>query len=174
MSQPLHRQLTIVTALCLALTACVVIPIRATDLGPTRSWPASATCPTPARSAANAPRLVALMNAERSKAHLAPLTLSPALSGVSHAYACELAARGDINHRGTDGSSVTERLRRGGISASTVAENTASGQRSPEAVMAGWMASPHHRANILRPNVSRVGLGQADGAQPVWVTDFAS
>ena len=66
------------------------------------------------------------------------------------------------------------RLRRGGITALMVAENTASGQRTPEAVMAGWMASPQHRANILRAAARSFGLGQADGAQPYWVTDFTS
>lgn len=184
MTQQRHRQITIAIALCLTLAACGSITTRTTygaaapgsppSGGPLRPWPASATCPTPARSAADAPRLVALLNAERARAGLGPLTLAPALSVVAQAHACDLAARGDIGHSGSDGSTLTERLARGGIAAAMVAENTASGQSSAEAVLAGWLASPGHRANILRPNAARVGLGQADGAQAVWVMAVTS
>ena len=142
--------------------------------GPARPWPATATCPVPARSATDARTLVTLINVERTKAGLAPLSLSPAISSVAHKFACEIAARGDIGHSGSDGSSLSERLRRGGVSAGVVAENNASGQRSAAEVVAAWMASPHHRENILRRDVTRIGLGQADGAQAVWVADFAS
>ncbi len=163
----------------LALSACVVmVPV---DLGtqgakiPVRPWPATATCPLPARSATDGPRVVALLNAERAKAGLGPLSLSPALGAVAHAYACEIAGRGgDIGHVGSDGSTLRERVQRGGVTASTVAENNAAGQTSATEVVAAWMASPHHRANMLRAGVTDVGLGQADGPVPIWVLDFSS
>ena len=175
MPHPVSRQITIAFALCLALSACVTVTLSSSaSSGPTRPWPASATCPSPPGSASTAVQVVALMNAERTRARLPPLTLSPALSSAAHAFACEAAARGDIGHTGSDGSTLSERLRREGVSANVVAENNAAGQRSAAEVVAAWMASPHHRANVLRPEVSRVGLGQAQGAQLVWVADFAS
>ncbi len=158
----------------LGLAACVSVVIRPGDVGPTRAWPAIADCPVPARSASDGPKLVALMNADRTRAGLQPLTLSAPISAVAHAYACEAAARQDIGHVGSDGSKLSERLRRGGISALMVAENNASFYRTPEEAMAAWMASQHHRDNILRPNASKVGVGQADGVDAVWVVNFTS
>jgi len=114
------------------------------------------------------------MNAERAKAGLQPLKLSAPISAVAHAYACEAAARQDIGHVGSDGSKLSERLRRGGITASMVAENNAMFYRTPEAAMAAWMASPHHRENIMRANARFVGIGQADGVEAVWVVNFTS
>ncbi len=35
---------------------------------------------------------------------------------------------------------------------------------TPEAVVAGWMASPGHRANILSPNFTEIGVGLVSGA----------
>lgn len=165
-------QITMLVALF--LTACVTITVRPGAVGPVRDWPASANCPVPDRSGRDAPHLVALMNVERARVGLRPLTLSAPISVVAHAYACEAAARRDIGHTGSDGSKLSERLRRGGISASMVAENNASFYRTPEAAMAAWMASPHHRENILRPDARFVGVGQADGAEAVWVVDFTS
>jgi uncharacterized protein YkwD len=158
----------------LASTACIPIVIRPGTTGPVREWPASATCPVPARAAGHATKLLELMNEERSRVGLAPLVLSPAISAVSQAFACENAARQEIGHEGSDGSSLSERLRRGGISASMVAENNASFYKTPEAAMAAWMASAHHRENILRPNARAVGVGLADGAEAVWVVNFTS
>ena len=42
-------------------------------------------------------------------------------------------------------------------------ENLAVGQRTPEEVVAAWLASPAHRANVLDPAVTELGLGRADG-----------
>lgn len=156
------------------LSACVPIMIPPGAQHPVRDWPASATCPVPARSATDAPRLLALMNAERAKAGLPPLVLSAKASDVAHRFACEIAARGDIDHTGSDGSRLSERLMRGGLAPLYVAENTASFYRTPEDAMAAWMASPPHRDNILRREVTSVGIGQADGTEAYWVVDFTS
>ena len=186
MSRNPISQFTFSAALGLMLASCVSVTLQRTATtptttgggagasGPTRPWPAAATCPTPARSPADERQVVALINAERGKAGLGALSLSPALSTVAHAYACELAARGDIGHTGSDGSTLSERLRRGGVAAAMVAENNAAGYRTPAEVVAAWMTSPQHRENILRPNAARVGIGLADGAAPVWVADFTS
>lgn len=49
-------------------------------------------------------------------------------------------------------------------------ENIARGQGSAEEVVAQWMTSPGHRANILYPNFNRMGAGECDG---YWVQLFA-
>lgn len=53
-------------------------------------------------------------------------------------------------------------------------ENQAEGQPTPDAVVAAWMASPEHRANILSTAFSRIGVGYAtDPAGTIyWVQHF--
>lgn len=165
----LTRFLTVLPAIL--LTACVV-QYYPSDSMPTRNWPAAANCPTPARAASEADTLLRLMNEARAASGLAALRLDAALTATAQAYACENAARQSLDHVGSDGSDVLERVRRSGLKPALVAENTGLGYASAERAFAGWMASPHHRENILRPEVSLVGIGLADGARPVWVVDF--
>lgn len=176
-------QITFLTAagLSLALSGCVVmVPLgpgpggEAARAASARPWPAAATCPTPPGTASDAARVLTLVNAERAHAGLGPLRAAPALGDAAQRFACELAARGQIGHRGSDGSSLSERLARQGFASSLVSENVAAGQDSPEEVVAAWMASPHHRENILRPSLTLLGLGRAGGDQPYWVLDLAS
>ncbi len=166
------------TMLPLLVSGCVTITVTTTgtalapDATVARPWPASATCPTPPDAKAKSETLVALMNAERIKAGLPALTLAPSGSRVAQFYACEIAARRDIDHKGSDGSTLSERLKRGGISISLAAENTGEGFTTPEVGMVLWLASPGHRRNILMAGVTQVGIGLTDGAYPTWVVNF--
>lgn len=167
-----------VLGLAMALKACVVVSVNTTHRGyapdstVARPWPANAICATPGDAGTRAAALVALMNAERQRVGQPPLILTTAGSGVAQHYACEIAARRDIDHTGSDGSTLTERLKRGGISVRLAAENTAEGVATPQAGMALWMASPGHRRDILLAGVDSVGVGITDGAFPTWVVDF--
>ena len=53
----------------------------------------------------------------------------------------------------------------------TVGENVAYGQPTPAAVMIAWMNSPGHRANILHPDWTHIGMGVAK-ATPYWAQVF--
>lgn len=169
---PFHPFLAL--ALPLSLAACVVGQVYPQDSLPTRPWPETATCPTPARAAAEAKTLLDEMNGARTASGLSPLTVSPALTATAQHYACENAARQSLDHVGSDGSDSLERFRRAGLKPSLAAENTGIGYANAQAAFAGWMASPHHRENILRPELTQVGIGLADGPKPVWVVDFLS
>ena len=161
--------------LAFLLSGCVFIPIPGGAGSPglkVRPWPESASCLTPSGASVTAARVVVLVNAERQKAGLGALTLSAAATPVAQSYACEITARREIGHVGSDGSTLGERLARGGISFSLAAENNAEGYGSAEAVVAGWMTSAHHRENILRRGITQVGLGVTEGDFPVWVLDF--
>jgi uncharacterized protein YkwD len=98
--------------------------------------------------------------------------LSKPATSAAQSYACEIAARRDISHVGTDGSTVSDRLRRVGVTIRFVAENTAFGYTSLDKTMAAWMASPGHRRNILSSDVTYMGFGQAEGPYPTWVLDL--
>ncbi len=57
----------------------------------------------------------------------------------------------------------------------TWGENVAAGQLTCEVVVKAWMNSPHHRANILDPRFSRIGMSARKSPQGVtfWTMDLA-
>ncbi len=89
-------------------------------------------------------RVVDLVNAERSRRGLAPLSPSPTLMNVSRSWSNTQANRGRMYH-----------------SKNGYMENVAYGQSSPEAVMNSWMNSRGHRANILSSRATTIGVGCA-------------
>ena len=73
-------------------------------------------------------------------------------------------------HEGRDGSKPAERIRAAGYlsdgGAWRIGENLAWGTgelASPKAIMAAWMNSPGHRANILMPAYREIGFGVIAG-----------
>jgi uncharacterized protein YkwD len=100
-------------------------------------------------------------NAERSRRGLRALEPDARPQEAAQRHAADMA-RGDIMaHEGRDGSLAPERAERAGYRWTTVSENVAAGYPDPETVVAGWMASPGHRANILDASVRHVGVGYA-------------
>lgn len=59
-----------------------------------------------------------------------------------------------------------------GISYKTAGENIAKGQKTPEAVVNAWMNSEGHRANILNPNYTQMGLGYTADGTVYWCQMF--
>ncbi|TKA94138.1 CAP domain-containing protein, partial [Cereibacter changlensis] len=86
------------------------------------------------------------------------------------------ARRGRMGHDGSDGSNLGQRLGRGGYRFGLAAENIAHGFDSVVAVTQSWMQSPGHRANILRPAATDLGVGVAQpaGGRPYWVLLLAA
>lgn len=160
----------------IVLSACIVVPARERFLAdslPVTVWPARAACPLPARSAADARALLALINGARAGAGVGPLALSEGLSMTAQRHACDNAAGQTVSHVGSDGAALVERLHRDGIKVLLAAENTGLGFSAPQMAFDWWMASTQHRANILRAEVSEIGIGRADGVpRGTWVLDF--
>lgn len=123
----------------------------------------AATCPAPPQAAAARAEVLAGANAARAAQGLGPLARSPRLEAVAQGHACDIAARDSVSHVGADGSTLVQRLARAGYRHGVAAENTGRGYDSAEGVLAGWLASPGHRANILTAAVRETGLGLARG-----------
>jgi len=74
-----------------------------------------------------------------------------------------MAAHHYFAHHGQDGSEPAERILAAGYAGGRVTgENLAWGQgerASPAFIVDGWMHSPGHRANILRPGFDEIGIG---------------
>ncbi len=107
-------------------------------------------------------RLLELVNQERSNRGLTSLSLSQKLDQAADKYANRMASGDFFSHRDPEnGSTVSTRVTTEGYQWNTVGENIAAGQTSPEEVFTAWMNSPGHRANILNPNYTHMGLGYA-------------
>lgn len=122
------------------------------------------------------------LNAARAKAGLAALAPDPVLTGAAEAHAADMARRGYFAHTAPDGETFAARIAKTGYAFAAIAENLALG--SPEAaVVVGtqWANSAEHRANMLNPEVTAVGVGYDPGSVTVggetlanlWVAIFA-
>ncbi|MEU3253816.1 CAP domain-containing protein [Streptomyces sp. NPDC006997] len=120
---------------------------------------------TPAELERTAGRVVDLTNAERARAGLRPLTVDPLLTAAAQAHSADMVARDFYSHTSPDGSHPWDRAAAAGSARRTIGENIACGQRSPTEVVTGWMNSPGHRANILKPAFTHVGIGFAGGGR---------
>lgn len=97
-------------------------------------------------------RVLAATNVERVRAGLRPLTESSCATGYAERWAGVLAQAGALSHQSL--STVLT-----GCSASSVGENVAYGNVTPEQMVGMWMASPGHRANLLNAGYTHLGVG---------------
>jgi uncharacterized protein YkwD len=118
---------------------------------------------TPAGLAETAAEVITLTNAQRAAAGLPPLAHDPILTAAAQAHSADMAARAFCSHTSPDGSEPWHRAAAAGSIRRAIGENIACGQRSPAEVVDGWMNSPGHRANILRPTFTHMGVGFAGG-----------
>ncbi|WP_326766478.1 CAP domain-containing protein [Streptomyces sp. NBC_01591] len=138
---------------------------------PKASAPAASTPAAPATDAAA--RVLKLVNSERDKAGCSPLTLNAELTKAAQAHSADMASHENMSHTGSDGSAPDDRITRAGYDWSSYGENVAYGYSTPESVMAGWMDSPGHRANILDCSFKEIGVGLAQPGD-YWTQDFGT
>ncbi|EYT79608.1 hypothetical protein CF54_30225, partial [Streptomyces sp. Tu 6176] len=133
------------------------------------------TAPAPSASAPSdsAAQILALVNNERAKAGCSALTANPALAAAAQAHSEDMAAHRNMSHTGSDGSAPGDRITAAGYTWSTYGENVAYGYTDAAQVMAAWMDSPGHKANILDCAFKEIGVGLA---QPggYWTQDFGT
>jgi uncharacterized protein YkwD len=126
--------------------------------------PHSSDLPSERNRAAARAAILCLLNRHRAEHGLPPLAEDPALEAAAQAHAEDMGRRRFFAHEDPDGVGPHERIERAGFRGSTTGENIAWGTRinaTPTRIVDGWMASPGHRANILRREFTRVGTGIA-------------
>lgn len=143
--------------------------LTATAVTFTASPATAAAAPPPVSPAAYAARLVALTNQTRVRAGLPALASSSCLAPVASRWAGSMASARKMTHQ-----SLTT-LTKACPGWRTVGENIAMGNVSADALFAAWMASPTHRANILRATFNQESVAVVRDARGVyWVAvDFA-
>jgi uncharacterized protein YkwD len=101
------------------------------------------------------------MNGVRAAHGLAPLRLDSQLGRAARAHTADMIRRNYFAH-----GPMASRLARFGVRWPRIGENLAWGTGSAAnaaTFVRLWLASPSHRANLLRPGFRRVGLGLRTG-----------
>jgi uncharacterized protein YkwD len=168
---PFHLRLALLlSSLILALLASSALPqlasakradCRGADSTPTARNIGSARAAT-----------LCLLNRERRAHGLRRLRAHRMLTSAAQQYAGAMVRGGFFSHVSPAGTTLEQRLRQEtrylvGALRYTIGENIAWGQGNlarPRAIVAAWMASPGHRANILRAAFREIGIGIAPGA----------
>lgn len=104
-----------------------------------------------------AEQVVNLVNEERSKEGLSPLALDKTVAAAAQVRAQEIVT--SFSHTRPDGTSFATALKEQNISYRRAGENIAWGQKTPEEVVNAWMNSSGHRANIMNPDFTSIGVG---------------
>ena len=106
--------------------------------------------------------LLGIVNEVRGAHDLRPLRPDGALNRVAHSYTATMIRMNVFTH-----GSMAARLAGSGARGPMFGENLAWGVGaggSARSVVRGWMASPGHRANLLRPGWTRIGIGALRGS----------
>lgn len=114
-------------------------------------------------------QVVRLVNSERAKNGLRPLTHRADLKNVAEKKAQDMINSNYFSHTSPNYGSPFDMMKTFGISYTSAGENIAKGQTTPQQVMNSWMNSSGHRANILNRNYNAIGVGFYHGA---WVQMF--
>lgn len=91
------------------------------------------------------------------------LAWNDALTQASVVHSDDMVARNFFSHTGSDGSSAGQRATAAGYVWSTWGENIAAGQQGVDSVMAAWLASPGHCANLMNARFRDIGLACVSG-----------
>lgn len=89
----------------------------------------------------------------------APLLVNEKLQAAAQAHATDMAERNYYDHQSLEGHSPSTRMKSAGYSSRMTAENIAAGQQTATEVVAGWLKSPGHCRNILKPEFREIGVG---------------
>jgi hypothetical protein len=111
-----------------------------------------------------------LLNRERTQRGLPALSENGLLTAASVEHSQDMVRRRYFEHTTPDGVDVQARLRAIGYARGrtvSTGENIAYGfaaKSTPAAIVRIWMNSAGHRADILRPAFTEIGIGIATGA----------
>jgi len=125
-----------------------------------------------------AEQLLAYINEARSTRGLRMLDYAPELSVAASVHAQDMATAPHNNHVGSDGSSPALRIQRARYSGRYTGEATAWGMQHAIAPVQYWLTSEGHRAIILNPLATEVGVGFAENYSApsiwYWTAEFAA
>ena len=104
--------------------------------------------------------IIQLTNSERRDAGLSGLAANDQLMYAAELQVAQIAAAGRLEHTLAEARypSLQDRVAAAGYTWQAIGENIATGQQNAAQVMASWMGSSGHRANIVNPNFTEIGV----------------
>jgi len=108
--------------------------------------------------------MLSWVNAERIKAGLNTVKADPELTKVARKHSVDMFQQGYFSHVSPNGMGPFDRMRSDGVQFTNAGENIALAP-TLDIAHSGLMHSPGHRANILRPEFGRLGIGIVDGGK---------
>jgi len=120
--------------------------------------------------------IVDLVNQQRQQAGVAALQVSSQLVEEAQIQSTDMAELNDMDHvlPGSALPTLQDRVQYVGYNYSYLGENIAFNYPDDNSVMTAWMNSPDHRANILDPDFTQIGVGIAYDSQgePYYTQEF--
>ena len=107
--------------------------------------------------------IIVATNQARSLAGQAAVVTSQSLQTAAQTKAEQMAMTGDFSHTLSSGQTPWSFITNAGYCYSAAAENLAIHYTSDTEVVAGWLASPSHRASLLNGRYQNIGIGIASG-----------
>ena len=107
---------------------------------------------TPTTTVSYAQRILDATNKERTSRGLRALSFSACADGYANSWARALSIAGTLSHQALSPILLTCKAR-------SVGENVAYGNVTAEEMVRMWMNSAGHRANILNPGFTHIGIG---------------
>jgi uncharacterized protein YkwD len=170
-------------AMSLATLTGFISPVcAAQDRPPYASQPApghgashrsSATAPEKSSQSASEKLLFQQLNESRVLAGLAPLHWDRNLAAAAREHCAVMVHHEALSHQFPGEPHLRQRASGNGASFSVLAENVAVAPAADE-IHYEWMHSPPHRANILDPQLTAVGIAAMPGQKGVFaVQDFS-
>jgi uncharacterized protein YkwD len=97
-----------------------------------------------------------MISGYRTNNGLTPVTVDAELMKLAEAQAQGMASRDKLDQDATRG--LNERLRAQGYRAKAAVANISAGYHTVAEAFSGWRDSPPHRANMLLPGATRMGI----------------
>lgn len=118
-------------------------------------------------------QVVDLINKERLNEGLQPLEIDTKLAQSAQAKSQDMKINNYFSHTSPTYGSPFDQMKSFGISYRSAGENIARGQRRATEVVDAWMKSPGHKANIMNPSFTHIGVGLSD-SEFYWTQQFIS
>ncbi len=116
--------------------------------------------------------VVDLTNKDRVAEGLPPLTLSPQLEAAARLKVNDMVKNSYFAHTSPDGLTPWHWFEEAGYSFLFAGENLAIDFKDSQKLEDAWLRSPTHRANILSPRFSEMGVATAEGIYQGHKTTF--
>ena len=166
------------------LVACSGCDRDPTSPTPTDYYEIKGRSPTPIEQ-----ELLDSVNTERKAYGLDELAWGGGLANLALAQSEDMYERQYFSHWNPENEGPSDRARLGHAGSHkfdpiippyySIGENIACGYPDVASVMEAWMNSPEHRANILSPSYTHIGIGYYRGEETkyidwIWTQDFAT